>query len=366
MEDNRGQRRQNDPPTHSTSSPQYQQSPYGQPQQRHSFAGTHGDGFRPAPLGTLALGTARGIGGSATYNTYYQEATAAVFSGISQGSISYHSNPTDYRQADTRQPQSFGGGYNLMLYNLPQPAGSQSTAVYDTSQQFPLRQPASTQRIMATDIAGPYFPGDTDRTATASSLQAQTGSSGVSQVYQQQNLQIYPTGGMTAMGGMATQSSATRDVRMEEEYLAAEGGLDATYASYQSALKTIFQKIQDGSLATASETLLSVSDWLLSHVAELGLTSDDQNLHSDRIKLWNDFNNAWLAILQAQKDMMEPKKQLELSRSLIPQDGLERMGKELVRLCDSIERHGLVDYEYGVWEERIIAILEECLDLYGT
>jgi hypothetical protein len=30
------------------------------------------------------------------------------------------------------------------------------------------------------------------------------------------------------------------------------------------------------------------------------------------------------------------------------------MGKDLVRLCDSIERHGLVDYQYGVWEEQII------------
>lgn len=29
------------------------------------------------------------------------------------------------------------------------------------------------------------------------------------------------------------------------------------------------------------------------------------------------------------------------------------MGDELVRLCDGIERHGLVDYQYGVWEEQI-------------
>jgi len=86
-----------------------------------------------------------------------------------------------------------------------------------------------------------------------------------------------------------------------------------------------------------------------------GLTSDDQNLHSDRIKLWNDFNHAWLAILQAQKDMAESGHQTQRPQSLIPQEGLERMGKELVRLCDSIERHGLVDYEYGVWEEQIIA-----------
>jgi len=52
---------------------------------------------------------------------------------------------------------------------------------------------------------------------------------------------------------------------------------------------------------------------------------------------------------------MESGQQTQRPQSLIPQDGLERMGRELVRLCDSIERHGLVDYEYGVWEERIIA-----------
>ena len=64
------------------------------------------------------------------------------------------------------------------------------------------------------------------------------------------------------------------------------------------------------------------------------------------------------------------------------------MGKEIVRLCDGIERHGLVDYEYGVWEEPIIEsmhfsyggiicretqalanlniVLSECLDVYGN
>jgi hypothetical protein len=212
MEDNRDQRRQNDPPTHSASSPRYQLSPHDQPQQRRFFAGTHGDRFRPAPLSTSASGTARGIGGSATYNTYYQEATAAVFSAsrILQGSIGYHGTPTEYGQADTRQTQSFGGGYNpTIIYNVPQPAGQQSTAVYDISQQFSSQQPASTLQIMATDVARPYFPDDTGSTITALSFQAQTGSSGVSQVYQQQTLQSYPTGGMTAIGGMATQSSAT-------------------------------------------------------------------------------------------------------------------------------------------------------------
>lgn len=60
------------------------------------------------------------------------------------------------------------------------------------------------------------------------------------------------------------------------------------------------------------------------------------------------------------------------------------MGRELIRLCDGMERHGLVDYQIGVWEEEIISgrflvalfsdatradstvVLTQCLDLLGT
>ena len=41
-------------------------------------------------------------------------------------------------------------------------------------------------------------------------------------------------------------------------------------------------------------------------------------------------------------------------QTLVSEESLKKMGKEIVRLCDGIERHGLVDYEYGVWEESII------------
>jgi hypothetical protein len=78
---------------------------------------------------------------------------------------------------------------------------------------------------------------------------------------------------MAAMGAMATsQNTPAPDVRMEEEY-PAPAGLDEAYASYQSALKEIFQNIRNGVLASASESLLGVSDWLLTHVVELGMWS---------------------------------------------------------------------------------------------
>lgn len=53
--------------------------------------------------------------------------------------------------------------------------------------------------------------------------------------------------------------------------------------------------------------------------------------------------------------MAESGQKPQTGQSVISRDELEDMGKELVKLCDGVEKHGLVDYEYGVWEEQIIA-----------
>jgi hypothetical protein len=93
---------------------------------------------------------------------------------------------------------------------------------------------------------------------------------------------------------------------------------------------------------------------MLNSISSLGLVVDNPELHHDRIKLWNDFNHAWLGLLQKQKDMVESGIAPQRGQALITEQQLTKMGKELVRMCDGIERHGLVDYEYGVWEEKIM------------
>ncbi|KAK3997654.1 hypothetical protein QBC44DRAFT_229280 [Cladorrhinum sp. PSN332] len=361
MDDSRGQRRQNDPPTYSRQHHPALQAQAGQ--DRRSFTGTQRDSrFQATSLNSSPSGAARGMGGSTGYGTYYQDSSTTAFptTAMPQGAMSYHHSGADYGQPDSRQTQSFAGTYNpTMMYNVQQAAGQQSAGVYD-GQGFSSRQAAGLP--MMTDVTAPYFSSEPTNTAATSALQAQAQTSSTPQVYQQPGLHGYSTGSMGAIGGMTTQTTPAAEVRMEEEYTAS-GGLDEAYASYQTALKGIFKDIRNGVLASASESLLNVSDWLLTHVIELGLTSDDQNLHGERIKLWNDFNHAWLAMFQRQKEMLESGQQLQRSQTLIPREGLEKMGKELVRLCDHIERHGLVDYQYGVWEEQIIEILTECLEL---
>lgn len=82
-------------------------------------------------------------------------------------------------------------------------------------------------------------------------------------------------------------------------------------------------------------------------------------MHQDRLKLWEEFNTAWLSILQSQKDMTleiaETGQPPRPPRTMMDYEFIESMGKELVSLCDNMEKHGLVDYQMGVWEEEIIA-----------
>jgi hypothetical protein len=91
----------------------------------------------------------------------------------------------------------------------------------------------------------------------------------------------------------------------------------------------------------------------------LGLVRDDETAHGTRLKLWGEFNTCWVAMLQRQKDltaeMLETGGQRPAqARSLLEYEQMENMGKDLIRLCDNMEKHGLVDYQMGVWEEEII------------
>ncbi len=53
-------------------------------------------------------------------------------------------------------------------------------------------------------------------------------------------------------------------------------------------------------------------------------------------------------------------------QSILQLEVLERMGTELVRLCDSMEKHGLVDYQMGVWEEEILSSKQLALSSVAT
>jgi hypothetical protein len=151
---------------------------------------------------------------------------------------------------------------------------------------------------------------------------------------------------------------------------------DVFYNRYQTELKRTFEHVRDGRLSEAAQQLSMLSDWVLHYAETLGeltcgrngeraaelttgLVRDDENHYSQRLKLWDEFNTCWLATLQKQKafsqEMVSTGQRPQAPRTLIDYDYLEKMGTQLVKHCDNMEKHGLVDYQMGVWEEEIIA-----------
>jgi hypothetical protein len=148
--------------------------------------------------------------------------------------------------------------------------------------------------------------------------------------------------------------------------------LEAEKARYESDMKKVFQGIIEGRLVEAGESLLGASEWLFSHIEIFGkhlnllfdikpnsslpkgLTVDDVSRYDERMLLWKDYNTAWLGLFQKQRDMLEAGQQMQHAQSLMTQESIETMVTYLIRKCDTVEKYGLVDYEQGVQEERIV------------
>ncbi|KAL7797491.1 hypothetical protein V8C37DRAFT_369654 [Trichoderma ceciliae] len=254
-------RRQNDPPTHHA------------PTQRYSVQGSVGgssERYRTAPLASPS--TPRGLGGAPAYSTYYQEPTAA-FSTPANMPTTALAYGSEYGADSRPQTQGFGG-YNagMMMYNVPQP--NTQTPVYE-AQQFGQRQQAAMQ-MMAPDVTSTYFSPESGSAAAAAAAAASMqhpnqGASASAGVYQQSQSMNYASG-MPATGAMQ-QTSGTADSAMGEGQDYTASGLQEKWLNYQRQLGSVFQDISSISLERAAETLLHVSSWLLTQVAELGKKS---------------------------------------------------------------------------------------------
>lgn len=140
------------------------------------------------------------------------------------------------------------------------------------------------------------------------------------------------------------------------------------YKIYQIRLHGTVEKYIVSQLTEAIEQLVEITEWLLTHVEELGLTRDEPHLVTQRRQLWDDLNNTWLIILQRQLEQTTKLAATDPDASfppnLIPERTLKRAGDKLVALANEVEPHGLVDYQMGIWEEQIIEVLVDCRNVY--
>jgi hypothetical protein len=345
------------------------------------------DRYRQAPLAAPAPPTSSGSRASpGGYGYGYAEGSQFGSStqpaGVSYGAQDYS---TGHQQSPQRAAQQYSPYGQNIMYGVPGAQGSApGSSQYEPVEQYQQNRDSAIQ-VLSTGFGvaqTPYYESG-PTSAPASALASQTVPS------------QYPSLGYTsphASVGRETLAPAFTSAGMTDPHQAtAQAGysqsnysepptagneFDLFYSRYQTELKRTFEHVRDGLLAEAAQQLFMLSDWVLHYAETLGklhrhcaiertaeltagLVRDEENHYTQRLKLWEEFNTCWLATLQKQKaftqEMITTGQRPQQPKTLIEYDFLEKMGSQLVKHCDNMEKHGLVDYQMGVWEEEIVA-----------
>ena len=181
----------------------------------------------------------------------------------------------DYSQDPQRQ-QQYPQYASQLMYSVPQQVQPQSP--YDTVPQFQPRQSAAIE-VLSTQFGVPqyYNPGEATSAPGPATIAQQYAPSQFQHPIQYQpsasqgrsSLQpTYPT-------GMADFSQPSAPDVEQQNPEATK--YDQAYSQYQEALKQTFENTRAGRLEEAGASLLEISEWLLGHAAELGMSASRIN-----------------------------------------------------------------------------------------
>ncbi|KAH7066665.1 hypothetical protein BKA63DRAFT_495575 [Paraphoma chrysanthemicola] len=335
------------------------------------------DRYRQAPLSAPAPPTSAAPSGSRASSSYgYAYGEGSQFGSSIQPSYGAQDYSAGQQQSPQRASQQYSPYGQNVMYGVAGAQGSASGSTqYEPVEQYQQNRDSAIQ-VLSTGfgVAQPQYYESGPTSAPASALASQNVPSQYpslgytatqTQVGREPLAPAYSTAGMTDPHQPTAQAGYSQGSYSEQQ----GGGneFDVFYNRYQNELKRTFEHVRDGHLTEAAQQLFMLSDWVLHYAETLGLVRDDENHYSQRLKLWEEFNTCWLATLQKQKafsqEMVATGQRPQPPKSLIEYDFLEKMGTQLVKHCDNMEKHGLVDYQMGVWEEEIIAMLTTCLDL---
>ncbi|SMY21804.1 unnamed protein product [Zymoseptoria tritici ST99CH_1A5] len=352
---------------------QYAQNPYGaQQQQQPAQAGASTPGqygaerFRQSTYGQQTPTTLPSSGrASSDPQAFGFAAGTSQYGAAGSGSAPSMQYASDLqasevpRQQESSQYQSYGSASVLW------PSVPQAQSPYDQVSRYSQRSGPGSETL-ASQYGVPqtqyYLPSHSvGGSATASDLAAPHLPS------QYQPSGYPPAASSTSQPYGSTMMDPTQPTYSAyTHYTPSNQSADQAWSSYQAQMRTIFTQAREGSLHEVGNLLLEVSHYLIGNAEALGLTKDDDTVHDERVRLWDEFNRAWLVTLQMQYDMaqemMRTHQTLVEPRSIMSAQVLEHLSRELVRLCDSVENKGLVDYQMGVAEEEIMDLLLNCLD----
>tara|TARA_R110002003_G_scaffold244_6_gene17463 strand:+ start:6984 stop:8165 length:1182 start_codon:yes stop_codon:yes gene_type:complete len=344
------------------------------------------DRYRQAPLSAPAPPTSAAPSGSRAPSSYgYAYGEGSQFGATIQPSYGGQDYSASQQQSPERASQQYSPYGQSVMYGVAGAQGSASgSSQYEPVEQYQQNRDSAIQ-VLSTGfgVAQPQYYESGPTSAPASALATQNVPSQYpslgytapqAPVGREPLAPAYSAAGMTDPHQPTAQPGYSQGSYSEQQ--SAGNEFDLFYNRYQTELKRTFEHVRDGHLSEAAQQLFMLSDWVLHYAETLGespswrsveraaelttgLVRDDENHYSQRLKLWEEFNTCWLATLQKQKtfsqEMVATGQRPQPPKTLIEYDFLEKMGTQLVKHCDNMEKHGLVDYQMGVWEEEIIA-----------
>ncbi|KAK9484039.1 hypothetical protein V1527DRAFT_484292 [Lipomyces starkeyi] len=100
--------------------------------------------------------------------------------------------------------------------------------------------------------------------------------------------------------------------------------------------------------------LADISRYLGDHAIDLGLADDNSLPYDCRLQFWRLFNRSWIGVISRNWLMSGGGTTVAQGPTSLTRQQLEDMAQLVISLSDNVQRYGLVDYELGVWEERIL------------
>ncbi|KAL5388201.1 hypothetical protein DPSP01_003190 [Paraphaeosphaeria sporulosa] len=396
-------------PRQSTAGYASQQGTLLQPQASYPVVSAS-DRFRQAPLAAQpptsapsapAAASRAGPGTSAqSYGYAYEGGSQFVGSSIQQPGVAYGTQDFADQQAPPQRgsQQQYSQYPQNVMYNVPAQGSQPGSSQYEPVAQYQQNRDSAIE-VLGTNfgVAQPqYYSGVPSESGPTSAPSSAIAPQNVSSQYPsigytpQQSAPAYSTAAMTDPhpptthgGGYSQPAYPQPQPQSQPQQDGNSNEYDDFYNTYQTELKKTFEQVHDGRLSEAAPALDRLSDWLL-HWAEtlgefcnyvwreraaeltIGLVRDDEAHYQMRLKLWEEFNNCWLGLFQKQFELVEEMRTTgqrpQAPQSIIEYDFIEKMGNKLVKNCDNMEKHGLVDYQMGVWEEEITAMLMKCLE----
>ena len=254
--------------------------------------------------------------------------------------------------------------------------------MYDSLPQYQQQRHSAAIEVMASQFSGSDLPSYMQQSESSTPVQASP------QYLSSQPEQQYGSMSYSRPQLQPPFTPASTDYSMLEQPILQHGQEERNARQvteegrrqYEQQLSATFDAIKAGRVTEASTKIIGVTEWLVGSVRPLGkeqghlrgrealigvgLHHDDEERHEQRMQLWRELNHAWEALGHKQKTITEHMlRTRQTPPDLLSVVRMQELVEQLIQFCDQIEKYGLVDYEMGIWEEQIVAIFTQCLDL---